>query len=282
VFEPDQVIVHGVDKHKFEKFRDYRMVDGSRSAFMEARDGALVGSSIADRKSWKVGDTIDLRGQLGLLMEVKGIFFSGNEEQDNLVLAGLDYVQDQYDARGQANIVVVRVAEGARAEDVAAAIDALPLPTGTNTQPELAFISGMIEDLGDMIALSRLVILITLLVVFVSVANSVSMSVRDRTRQLGVMRTLGFRRWQIMSLVVTEASMVCLVGGVVGVGAAWLAITFQDVTVQARSMNLTVQMPWDVMALALLASLAIGFGGSLFSGFRAARLKLVNAIGSVE
>jgi putative ABC transport system permease protein len=114
------------------------------------------------------------------------------------------------------------------------------------------------------------------------VANTVSMSVRDRTRQLGMMRTLGFRRWQILALVVTEASLVCLVGGVVGVAAAWGVINFQDITVQSRSINLEIQMPLAVMVWALALSIAIGFIGSLVSGFRASRLKIVNAIASVE
>ena len=250
--------------------------------FKSTREGALLGASIAKRKGWKVGETVDLSTQLGLLMQVKGIFFSGNEDQDNTILAGIDYVQDQYNARGQANVVMVKLPADVRAEDVSAKIDAMPLSAGSNSQAEKAFVSGMIEDLGDMITLSRIVILITLLVVFVSVANTVSMSVRDRTRQLGMMRTLGFRRWQILALVVSEASMVCLVGGIVGVAGAWAVINFQDVTVQARSLNLSVQMPVAVIAWALLLSMSIGFVGSLVSGFRASRLKIVNAIASVE
>jgi ABC-type antimicrobial peptide transport system permease subunit len=63
---------------------------------------------------------------------------------------------------------------------------------------------------------------------------------------------------------------------------AWLAISFQDVSVQARSLNLAVAMPWAVMFWAMLASFVIGFAGSLLSGFRASRLKLVEAIGNVE
>jgi putative ABC transport system permease protein len=281
VFEPDQVIVHGVDKHKFESFREYRLTDGSMEEFRAARDGALVGASIARRKSWSVGETVDLRGQLGLLLEVKGVFVSGNEDEDNTILAGMDYVQDQYNARGQANFVMVKLRPEARAETVAAEIDALPTPTGTNSQAEKAFVSGMIEDLADMIALSRLVILLTLAVVLVSVSNAVSMSVRDRTRQLGVMRTLGFRRVQILGLVMAEAALVCVIGGALGVAAAWALIALQDISVQARSLHLTVSMPWAVAGYALLVSLGIGAAGSLVSGLRASRLKIVDAVSSV-
>ncbi|MDC1142338.1 ABC transporter permease [Planctomycetota bacterium] len=199
-------MVHGVDKTKFQKFRSYEITEGDMDGFMSARDGALVGASIAKRKGWKAGQDIDLRDQLGILLSVKGIFVSGNEEQNNTIIADMEYVQDQYDHRGRANIFMVKLKPTAKAEDVAADVDAMPFPTGTNSQAEKAFVSGMIEDLGDMISLSRLVILITLLVVFLSVANTVSMSVRDRTRQIGMMRTLGFKRWMVLSIVVSEAA----------------------------------------------------------------------------
>jgi ABC-type antimicrobial peptide transport system permease subunit len=57
---------------------------------------------------------------------------------------------------------------------------------------------------------------------------------------------------------------------------------FQDVTVQARSLNLAVAMPWTVIATALVVSLGIGVIGSVWPGFRASRMKMVDAIGSVE
>ena len=276
------MIVHGIDKSKFERFRQYNVTEGSMDEFLAARDGALVGASIARRKGWKSGQVIDLRAQLGLLLAVKGLFFSGNEEQDNTILAGLEYVQDQYAARGKANQVLVKLAPDAKAEDVAAVIDAMPLPTRTSTQAETAYVSGMIEDLGDMIAVSRLVILVTLMVVFVSVANTVAMSVRDRTRQLGMMRTLGFRRVEILGLVIGESALICAVGGTIGAILAWGALQFQDVTVQARTLNLAVSMPWQVPVTAVAVSAAIGALGGLLPAWRASRLKIVDAIGSVD
>lgn len=250
--------------------------------FQATRDGALVGASIARRKGWGTGDSVDLRDQLGIMMTVSGVFFSGNEETDNTILADIEYVQDQYDGRGKANSIMVKLAPGAKADAVAAEIDAMGGPVGTASQAETAYVSGMIEDLNDMINLSTLVILITLAVVFVSVANTISMSVRDRVRQIGMMRTLGFKRWMVMLMVVAEAAMICLIGGVMGTGAAWVLLMFQDVTVQARSLNLAVAMPWTVIAWALVVSFGIGVIGSLVPGFRASRMKMVDAIGSVE
>ncbi len=270
-----------MDKTKFQKFRHYEITSGSLGDFMAAKDGVLAGASVAKRKGWGVGQTIDLRTQFGLLMVVKGIFFSGNEEQDNTIITDAEYVQDQMATRGKANMVLIKLKPNVRAEDVAAEIDAMPLATRTSTQAEKAFVSGMVEDLNDMIDISRLVILITLAVVFVSVANTVSMSVRDRTKQIGVLRTLGFRRSAVLGLIVTESAMICLTGGVIGVSLAYGVLHFQDVSIQARSLNLAVSLPLEVVGLALAVAAGVGVLGSIIPAARASRMKIVDALGSV-
>jgi putative ABC transport system permease protein len=269
-----------VDKQKFQKFRNYRIISGSMQEFIDTRDGALIGASIARRRGWEPGRTVDLRDQLGLLMEVKGVFFSGNEEQDNTILADIGFVQDRYDARGQANQIMIKLAPDARADEVAAAIDALPLPVGTRTQPETAFLSAMLEDLTDLILLATLVVAVTMVVVFLSVANTVAMSVRDRTKQIGVLRTLGFRRYQIMLLVAGETALLCLIGGALGTFGAWLVLSIQDVSVQSRALNLTVSMPWEVMGIGILAGMLVGLAGAALPAFRASRMGIVSSLGS--
>lgn len=275
------MIVHGVDKQKFQKFRSYELTQGSMEEFMAARDGALVGASVAKRKGWTPGRTIDLRAQLGLLMEVKGVFSSGSEEQDNTILADIEFVQDQYDARGKANQLIVKLAPGANSDEVAGMIDAMPLPTRTSTQPEKAFLQSMLDDLSDLVALATLVVAFTLLVVFIGVANTMAMSVRDRVKQIGVLRTLGFRRRQVMQLLFAESALLCAAGGVLGTAAAWMVLNVQQVSVQSRTLNLVISMPWQVAAYGVLLAVAIGGAGAVLPAWRAARMNIVRSLGSV-
>lgn len=271
-----------MDKSKFQRFRTYQLTGGSLEEFSSARDAALVGASLAKRKGWKVGQTIDLSAQLGLLFKVAGIFATGSEEQDNLVLMDISYVQDRFDARGHANLIVARLHAGSRAEDVAENLDKLPKPVGTHTQAETAFLSGMIDDLSDMIAISRVVILITLAVVLASVANAVSMNVRERTRQIGIMRTLGFGRARVLGVVLGEAALVCLAGGLLGALAAWGTMRFSEFTMQARNLNLSVSMPWSVTGWAAALALGVGLLGGAWPAWRASRQGIVLALGSAE
>lgn len=250
--------------------------------FLAGRDSALVGVSLAKRKGWKVGQTVDLSAQMGILFKVAGIYATGSEEQDNLVLMDIAYMHDRYDARGKANLIVAKLHPSARAEDVAQALDRMPKPVGTHTQAETAFLSGMIDDLTDMIAISRIVILITLAVVLASVANAVSMNVRERTRQIGIMRTLGFGRMRVLAVVLGEAALVCGVGGLAGAAGAWVAMHLREFTVQARNLNLSVDMPWAVVGWAVALALGVGLLGGIWPAWRASRQGIVASLGHTE
>lgn len=271
-----------MDKQKFQLFRNYELPADRLEAFRQTRDGALVGATIAKRKGWEVGQQVDLRSQLGLMFTVSGVFFTGNEEQDNTIVADIEYVQDTLDGRGRANTFFVKLKEGADAEAVAEKIDAMPLPTRTATQAEKAFVSAMIEDLSGMMSLAGLVILVTLAVVFVSVANTVSMTVRDRTRQIGVMRTLGFKRRSVLLLIVCESAFVALLGGALGAAASWAVFHLQEITVQTRTFNFAVSLDPQVVLKAVGIAMCIGVIGGLIPAFRASRMNIVRSLGTTD
>jgi len=279
------VIVHGVDKHKFQKFRDYNVSQDALDAFIKRKDGAIAGATVARRKNWKVGQQGDLRKQLEIAFTITGIFSTGNEEQDNAVLTGFQYAQDSRGLRGWANVIYVKLRGDVRAEAVAAAIDAMTRGKGayhTNTQAEKTFMSSMLEDLDDMMKISRTVIMITLFVVLAGIANTISMSVRDRTQQIGVMRTLGYSRRSILSLVMAESALISVFGGILGVIVAFAVLHLRDITVQTRTYNFAVSLNWIVVLIGLGIALLVGFAGGLLPAFSASRLKIVDALRSVD
>jgi len=276
------VIVHGVDKRKFDKFRIYNISEKELADFRSMKDGAIAGQRIASRKGWKVGQQVDVRKQLDLQFTIAGIFYTGNEEQDNTVFTGFEYAQDSRDSRGWTNLIYIRLREGAKAEKTAAAIDAMPLSIKTNTQAEKSFVSSMLEDLGDMIRISRLVILITLVVVFAGIANTISMSVRDRTQQIGVMRTLGFRRNSVLSLVMAESAMISVIGGILAAIAAFGVFHLTEVAVQSRTYNFTVSLSPATVVAGLGIAVLVGIAGGFLPARRASRLNIVESLRSVD
>ncbi|MFH1227871.1 MAG: FtsX-like permease family protein [Planctomycetota bacterium] len=278
--DPEMVIVHGIDKEKFLHFRKYNIEPDALRRFREDKTSVLAGMSIARRKGWLAGQ------QINPLQEEKsdktfylaGIFFTGNEEQDNYVLADFKYIQDIYDKRGWCNLIYVKVKEGVDPQALATQIDNEPFPVRTRTQPEKAFLSSMLDELGGVVGFSKLVILITLLVMLIGIANTISMSIRDRTRQIGVLRTLGYTRPRILSLILLESVIMSIIGGALGCLAVFAIFRLFGVSIQILTYRFSISLDASVVIMSMGIAVLVGIIGSLAPAYRASRLNIVNSL----
>jgi putative ABC transport system permease protein len=168
---------------------------------------------------------------------------------------------------------------------VSAAIDkTIPenFPVKTKTKDQRSFMSAAVEDLREIVRLSHVVMAITLLVVLVSVANTISMATRDRTQEFGVIRSLGFRRGHVLGLVMGESLMLACLGGMLGLGAAYLVMNARDLYLGVTGMNLKIALTPEVAVTALLLSLLVGVLGGLLPAIGASRLKIVDSLRNVD
>jgi putative ABC transport system permease protein len=122
---------------------------------------------------------------------------------------------------GLATFFMARLKDPTQAAAVSEQIDALfsSAATPTMTTPERAFISSAISGVVGMIEFSRWLAYIAVAILFVGVANSLSMTVRDRTREIAILKTMGFRRTQVLAVIVSEAAVTALLGGLIGTNA---------------------------------------------------------------
>ena len=113
---------------------------------------------------------------------------------------------------------------------------------------------------------------ISLVVAGIGVMNVMLVSVTERTREIGIKKALGARRSDILRQFLMEALLVSLMGGAAGI-AAGLAFGML-----ARSMGLAFSASWDVVAVAVAASTAIGLAFGIFPAYRASRLTPIEAL----
>ena len=146
-------------------------------------------------------------------------------------------------------------------------------PFAITTKDQRAFMSAAVADLRETVDFSRWILLITLGVILVSVANTVSMATRDRVQEFGVIRSLGFRRIQVLGLVLTESVILSLVGGALGVLAAAALLNAQDYYYGVLGLNLLIQVTAPVAVSALIVSLVVGVLGGLLPAIGASRLE---------
>jgi putative ABC transport system permease protein len=149
-------------------------------------------------------------------------------------------------------------------------------PEPTKTETESAFELGFVNQLGN-IKMFLLVIAgaVTFTIMLVS-ANTVAMSVRERTREIGVMKTLGFTANAVLALVIVEAVSLALIGGILGVGLAY--VTTQAMADVVITFFTGFGMPIWGVPICLAVAAVIGVASSIVPALIASRTQITDAL----
>jgi ABC-type lipoprotein release transport system permease subunit len=199
----------------------YTLVAGQFPA-ADDRSGLLIGAPLADSFQLKVGDSLNLMVNTaeGSVDEqpftVRGIFSTGSSTYDKgIVLLPLAKAQAFSGAGNHASIIFVLLHDRDQAEAVASAI------SGSNFQVktwvELNELLVLIDSFAN--AYISILNLIILGVTVTVILNTMLMAVFERTREIGILASLGMRSWQIIALFLAEAALLALGGVVVGLAA---------------------------------------------------------------
>jgi putative ABC transport system permease protein len=257
-----------------------------RKAFLEERTACIIGEKLAQEFGWKVGDDITILGSIypgEWRFTVRGIYTANAR--------GID-VRSQYfhwkyldegSVYGQGNVgfYIIKLADPNDAARVATAIDAMFENSSeqTRTETEKAFQQGFILMLGN---IKALVYVIGLAVVFAMVfvaANTMIMAGRERTREIAVLKTLGFDDGLCMRLLMAESLIVALVGGVLGTIVARILYNATGFTMGGFFPDFTVE--WSTIGIGLAIALAIGLISGFVPARRAHQLRIVEALRDV-
>lgn len=214
-----------------------------------------------------------------------GSYESSNEVYNTIILTGRRFLQEVDDRLGVAHQVYVKIDDPESAGAVMAQVDetiAEEFPFSVTTKDQRAFMSAAVTDLRKTVDFSRWILFITLGVILVSVANTVSMATRDRVQEFGVVRALGFRRVQVLGLVLTESVILSLVGGGLGILVAAVLLNVQDYYYGILGLNLLIEVTTPVVIAGLIISAAVGILGGLLPAIGASRLEIVSSLRNVD
>jgi putative ABC transport system permease protein len=271
------IFVRGVDPDEFRGVEHLVLDPAAWSAFRADRRAALVGFRLLKRMGWKVGDEVEVAA-LRLGVRIVGEIPEQGVDLESHMLVHRSTLQVARAAEGEISYVLVSPVEGVRATDVAAAIDtAMALaPVPTETTSAGAYAQAVIDDFMGFIKYLEVMGAITVLITLLGAANAIAMSVRERTREIGVLKAIGFRPGIVLSLVLAESVTLAVMGGALGIGGAALAIGSRG----ARLAGLMLSLPTVVLAVG--AALAVGFVGGLFPAMGAARIRTIEALRGIE
>ena len=208
----------------FQVNPDMIIPEDQKQAFLRDRTGALVGKNLVERFGWKLGDRIHLKGtifQFDPELTVRGIYEGGSDDGGTLFLHW-DYFNEGVKNLGFTGTFGVRARSAAEVPLVAERIDALfqNSTAPTKTETEKAFILGFLSMLGNVQFLITSICSVVTFTIILVASNTMAMSIRERVREIGILKAIGFQNGQILSLLLGESVFLALAGSLIGSWAA--------------------------------------------------------------
>jgi putative ABC transport system permease protein len=263
-------------------YPEYRIPEDQWQAFLGDREGAIVGRATAERFDWQVGDRIPLEGTIfpGVWeFNIRGIY-DGARATDDMTQFWFHwkYLEERSQfLSGLVGWYVVQIDDPENAEEVARTIDErfANSPWETSTETERAFASGFARQVGNI----RLIILsiggVVLFTLLLVTGNTMAMAVRERTAELGVLKTLGFTDLGVLGLVMAESLLLASIGGVVGVLGAKVFTLGGDPT--GGFMAVFYLSPLQ-LAMGVALAMTVGLLAGAVPALTAMRLTIVDAL----
>jgi putative ABC transport system permease protein len=272
------VPVEGVEYETFRAIGGVRVDEGSEEGFVTRNDGALAGRLLARQYSWHVGQTVPMVE--GLTVRLAGIFSSPDAARERELVLHKSFLASLQRDEGKSTYLLVRVSGASAVAPVSRSIDAAlaNAPRPTKTQSEKAAREQQSRDYDAIRMMLSGMVLATILASVFASANSVSMSVRERTREVGILRSLGFRRPHVVGILVGESLLAALIGGVVGTGASWALLASE----RLLGGIVPVVVRPGTAAMGLGMALVIGLLGALVPAVMAANSEVVDSLRVVD
>jgi putative ABC transport system permease protein len=267
-------------------YPEFLLPPAQKQRWLHDRVGAIVGRALADYHGWKVGDRIPLRSDIYARADgtynwefvIDGIYDNKDPSGDvNSFLFHYDYLDEsRTDGKGTAGWYIVRVADPAQSARVAAAIDTLFANSAaeTKTDSEKAFVQGFAKQTGDIGAIVTAIGIAVFFTMLLVSANTMAQSVRERTGEVAVLKTLGFSDAGVLVLVIGESLLLTVVGGAVGLAGAMLAVGHLSHSLSEYLSAFLLTPQALLVGLALMVALGV-ISGAL-PALRAARLRIVD------
>jgi putative ABC transport system permease protein len=272
----------GTDPEEFFKvFRDMQMSADQTAAWQHDRQGVIVDDSLAKKYGWKLGDRIVLQGTIypiNLELFIRGIFHSYPDNKS--VYFNAKYVEEAVAFfKGRAGTFSILVASPEDVSRVASTVDDMfrNSPQPTKAESEKAFGLEFVAMLGNVKAF---ILSICLAVVFATLlvsANTMAMSIRERTREVAVLKTLGFTRQTVLGLFVGEAVSLALVGGLIGIGLAYGLVYAATHSPQFFSFY-NLQVTAGMWVVAMFIAGLVGFLSALVPSYHASEINIVEGL----
>jgi putative ABC transport system permease protein len=277
----------------FQVYADIKIPDDQKQAYIQDRTGAIAGENLAKRFDWKVGDRIPLQGALfdfNPELTLRGIYSGGGDDGSTLYFhweyfnEGMKKLFGNSEGVNFTGFYTARAVSAERVPAIAENIDSLFKNTSapTKTESEKTFVLGFLSMMGNIRMLVTSICSVVIFTIVLVAANTMAMSIRERVREIGILKALGFRKAQVLSLLLGE-SVLLAVGGAL-LGALSAKVVFSGARLSAVTGGMITRIQVTPMTLLFCGSIGL-FVGLVSAGipaWQAAGRRVVDALRDVE
>jgi putative ABC transport system permease protein len=268
-------------------YKEVHLPPEQLKAWLADRQGAVIGVDLARRFNFKIGDRVPLQGTIwrpksgtGDTWEfnVVGIYDAEPGYDKTQFFFRYDYLDENRQfGEGLVGWYIVQIEDPSRSAEMARQFDDLfaNSQAETKTTTEKGFIESFAKQIGDIGFIVTLVVAVVLFVMLLFVTIVMIYLVDKRTNELAVLKTLGFTNATVVVLVLAETLFIAVLGGSLGLGAAWLIVQAGDPT--NGMMPTWTLRPRDIV-IGVTLMVGIGCLAGALPASNAMRLKIVDAL----
>ena len=252
-------------------------------ALVRTRTGALVGEQLAQRYGWKVGEHIPLQSPLAQrdgsrdwTFDIVGFFQEPDDpDRANFLIVNYAYLNEARGAnRDTVGNFIVQIDNPKRSASIGHDIDTLfaNSPHETRTQSESDLAASQVQRIGDIDFLAHAVTGAAFFALLFATGALMMQTIRERTPELAVLKTVGFADRRVMALILAEALVSCLLGAAIGLSIAALLLP------RARQLIGVGYMPWIVIAVGFACAICLALVSGAIPAWRGLKLRVAVAL----
>lgn len=275
-------------KSYFEMYPEYILDDAEKAAFMADRQGAIVGRKLAQRFGWKIGDTIPLSGTVypgNWNFTIRGIYHATDARTDeSLMMMHWSLLAESVRKRlgnaaaSQVGIYMVNIKDPGRASMVSQEIDAMfrNSVAETRTETEKAFQLGIVSMSEAILMAVRAVSFVVILIIMAVMANTMTMTARERLAEYATLKALGFSPAFVVKLLFGESLMIAVIGGAIGIAMTFpLAIGFLH---QTNNLFKVFEVSQTTMVYQGIAAVIVGLISAAWPAWKMSNIDIVQGL----
>ncbi|HVF64957.1 MAG TPA: ABC transporter permease [Casimicrobiaceae bacterium] len=271
-------------------YPEFELSPEERKAFLSDRTSAIAGAKLAQQYGWKVGDSVALRGTIfpgTWTFTLRGIYEGAESSTDTSAMFFHwtylnETIKRTFPRRAdQTGVFIVQLTDPDRAAEVSAAIDAMFANSlaETRTETEKAFQLGFISMTEAILLAIEAVSFVVIAIIMAVMANTMTMTARERYAEYATLKALGFSRSFVGVLIFGESIGIALAGGIIGI-----ALTFpvaKGFSGAVGSLFPVFLVSSTTMMLQLAAALSVGTVAALFPAWRAGHVPIVDGLRAI-